>query len=249
MGDAPGGMNLSHLHTPDAVRKRLEAGHPQSYLRDFIYGGIDGTVTTFAVVAGVKGAALPASITLIMGAANLIADGFSMAVGNFLGTRAEIESREHFRNEELRHIALVPEGEKEEIRQIFAAKGFSGADLDRAVEIITSDLDRWVETMLREEIGLEASPRSPWRAALSTFAAFLVAGSIPLLTFVANLLSDGLVRQPFKGSAVLTGAAFFLIGALKSRFVSRSWLRCGLETLAIGCLAAFLAYCTGALLS
>lgn len=249
MGEKPGAIDLSHQHTPEAVRRRLEAGRPQSYLRDFIYGGIDGTVTTFAVVAGVAGAALPASVTLIMGAANLVADGFSMAVSNFLGTRAELESREHLRNEELRHIALVPDGEREEIRQIFAAKGFSGADLERAVEIITSDLDRWVETMLREEIGLESSPRSPWRAALATFAAFLVAGSVPLLTFVTNLISAGFVRQPFRGSAVLTGVSFFLIGALKSRFVNRSWLRCGLETLAIGCLAALLAYCTGLLLS
>lgn len=232
-------------HTSEAIRKRMEGGKPQSYLRDFIYGGIDGTVTTFAVVAGVVGAEMAASTALILGAANLIADGFSMAVGNFLGTRSELETRDRLRAEELRHIAVVPDGEREEIRRIFAAKGFSGADLERAVGIITSDQERWVETMLQDELGLSLSPRSPGRAALSTFGAFVLAGSVPLFAFVADWLKPGSVRSPFAWSAALTGATFFLIGALKSRFVARGWLRSGAETLLIGGSAAILAYAAG----
>ena len=81
--------SLEHEHTPEAIAERLGRGARHNYLRDFVYGGIDGAVTTFAVVAGTIGANLATRIVLILGAANLIADGFSMAASNFLGTRAE----------------------------------------------------------------------------------------------------------------------------------------------------------------
>jgi hypothetical protein len=81
-------FHLRTGHTPEAIRARLAAEREHSYLRDFIYGGIDGSVTTFAVVSGVAGADLAASIVIILGLANLIGDGFSMAASNFLGTRA-----------------------------------------------------------------------------------------------------------------------------------------------------------------
>lgn len=124
----------AEIHTPDAVRHRLSLPRRESHLRDFIYGGIDGTVTTFAVVAGVAGAGLPATIVIILGFANLIADGFSMAVSNFLATRAEMEEEHLARLIEEREIDYIPEGEREEVRQIFALKGFSGKKLDQVVE-------------------------------------------------------------------------------------------------------------------
>ena len=92
--------HLRDMHTPDRVSQRLEEGTPQSYLKDLVYGGIDGTITTFAVVAGVVGADLSAGIVVILGLANLIADGFSMAVSNFLGTRAEQQFLHMIRNDE-----------------------------------------------------------------------------------------------------------------------------------------------------
>jgi VIT1/CCC1 family predicted Fe2+/Mn2+ transporter len=200
------------------------------------------------VVAGVEGANLDETVVIILGGANLIADGFSMAVSNFLGSRAARQQRERARREEQRHIRMVPEGEREEIRQIFAAKGFEGRDLERVVEVITSDPDLWTETMMSEELGFGTSEPNEFRAALATFTAFLTIGFLPLAVFALDLLTPGDVANAFLWSAVMTGIAFFVVGAMKARFVDQAWWRSALETLAVGGLAATLAYVAGALL-
>ena len=248
-----GGNGKSHAatldaHTPEAVSARLRAVPDHRYLRDFVYGAVDGTVTTFAVVSGVAGANLPGRIVLILGIANVVADGFSMAAGNFLGTRAESQLAHRARQMEERHVDDVPLGEREEVRQIYAAKGFTGDDLERAVDVITSDRNRWVDTMLREELGLPAAQVSPSRAALATFTAFVVAGIVPLLAFVYELWVGPLRIDAFKASALMTASVFFGIGTLKSRFVNQPWYRGGLEVLAIGGGAALLAFLFGVLL-
>lgn len=241
-------IELEADHTPEAIRARLRGSPSHSYLSDFIFGGIDGTVTTFAVVSGVLGAELSSGIVIILGVANLLGDGFSMAVSNFLGTRAENQQREGARRAEEYQISVVPEGEREEVRQIFAEKGFSGDVLDRIVEVITSERERWVDTMLKEELGLALEGASPWRAGLSTFMAFMVAGLIPLLAFIFAAAFPGSLANPFLWSAIMTGITFFVIGALKSRFVDEKWFHSGMETLVIGGAAAGLAYLVGALL-
>jgi len=239
---------LAPSHTPASVRARLSSPRPASNLRDFVYGAIDGTVTTFAVVAGVAGAGLSTSVVIILGLANLLADGFSMAVSNFLGTRAERQQRERARRDEERQIALIPEGEQEEIRQIFAAKGFAAADLDRVVEVITSDRRVWLDTMMTEELGYGADSTAPLRAAGATFAAFVLLGFLPLAVFVVDALTPGAIAAPFAWSAAMTAMAFFAVGTLKARFVDQPPLRSALETMAVGGSAALLAFVAGALL-
>jgi VIT1/CCC1 family predicted Fe2+/Mn2+ transporter len=232
---------LEHEHTPAAIAERI-AATDQNYIRDFIYGGIDGAVTTFAVVSGVSGAELSPAVVLILGFANLVADGFSMAASNFLGTRAEQDDYRRLEKIEQRHTEIVPEGEREEIRQIYSEKGFEGEELEKAVELITANKDRWVKTMLTEEYGLPAQIRSPWKAAFATFAAFVICGIVPLMPYLFG------VRSSFLISCVMTGVTFFLIGSFKSRWSTSSWFRSGMETFFVGALAAGLAYGAGVLL-
>lgn len=230
---------MEHEHTPEAIRARLADAPRTSYLRDWIYGGIDGSVTTFAIVTGVGGADLSTRIILILGVANLLADGFSMAASNYLGTRTERQEEDALRAREQRHIAADAEGEREEVRQIFEAKGFTGENLERAVATMTADKDRWIDFMLAEEYGLARALRSPSAAAMATFSAFVVCGLVPLLPFLMRL------PRAFPISVAMTALTFFVIGSVRSRWLLLSWWRAGLETLALGGIAAALAYGVG----
>ncbi|MCA9232176.1 MAG: VIT1/CCC1 transporter family protein [Planctomycetales bacterium] len=236
-------------HQPQAIRQRLQDGAHSSYLRDFVYGAIDGTVTTFAIVSAVAGAGFDSGIVIVMGIANLLGDGFSMAASNYLGIRAEQQQKQSLRRMEEMHIERYPEGEKEEIREIFRQKGFEGNDLERVVEVITADVNQWVDTMLTDEFGVALEGPNPLKAAFTTFAAFVLVGSLPLLAFAYQWLSPIGLENPYLWSTVITSGAFFAVGAAKSWFITLPWYREGLETLLVGSMAAGLAYLAGAMFS
>ncbi|MGI9407997.1 MAG: VIT1/CCC1 transporter family protein [Hyphomicrobiaceae bacterium] len=233
---------LDHDHSPVGIRDRLSRTPSASYLRDWVYGGIDGAVTTFAIVAGVVGADMSSRVILILGVANLLADGFSMAAGNYSGTKAEADERAQLAANEERHIKLYPDGEREEVRQILEAKGLSGATLEDAVRSITASEKTWIELMLREEYGIAGTTKDPRWAAAATFAAFVVCGIVPLMPFLLD------APAAFPLACVMTAGVFFAIGSLKSRWALASWWISGLETLLIGSAAAGVAYGIGALL-
>jgi len=241
--DQPPLADLEHEHRPEAVAARL--GRPRSSaLSDWILGAIDGAVTTFAIVAGVTGAALSAGIVVVLGLANLLADGLSMAASRYLGAQAELERRDRARQRELLHVRLVPEGEREEIRQILAAKGFTGPQLEEAIKVISADEEIWVQFMLTEELGYAADPDRPLVAATATFAGFVLCGTLPILPFVVDVAMTD-VTNPFAWSVALTALAFVIVGALKAQAVGLPPVPAALRTLAIGGLAAALAFAVG----
>ena len=231
-----------HSHEPAAIAERLSRGPQTTYLPDAIYGAIDGTVTTFAILAGAVGADLSARVIIILGIANLAADGFSMAAGNFTATRTALERAEHLRKVEEEQIERFPEGERREIREIYRHKGLTGPALESITQLITSRRQVWVDTMLAEEYGVVLDGRSPWKAGAATYAGFLAGGAMPLLPFVLGAPNSTTL-------AVITSAfAFFLTGAARSRWGVQSWWTSGLETFAIGMVAAGFAYVIGGLI-
>jgi VIT1/CCC1 family predicted Fe2+/Mn2+ transporter len=177
------------MFSPQAHHEpRTAQGLFRHYLADLVYGANDGIITTFAVVSGVAGAQLSPRIALILGIANLVADGFSMGASNFLSIRSE-----------------------------------EGA---------------------REAEGQEVAEPFPLRHGLATFAAFLVAGTLPLLAYL--LPAQG---SRFAIATVLTLASLFLVGASRHLVTRKGWWRSGLEMLAVGAIAAAVAYGLGALLA
>jgi len=234
-------MMQDHGHSSKEIAQRLSSGAQNAHLKDMIYGGIDGAVTTFAIVAGVEGAGLSHSIIVALGIANILADGFSMAASNYSGTKAEVDDRKRIIRIEERHIKHHKEGELEELRQILELRGLSGDILEQATEAISRNKEKWIGLMLTDEYGLTKDEPHPMRAALTTFGAFLAAGSIPLIPFVLGLPSA------FQISVVATLATFFLVGTVKSRWSLSSWWRSGAETLLVGALAALIAFGVGGL--
>jgi VIT1/CCC1 family predicted Fe2+/Mn2+ transporter len=221
----------------------------QEYLGEFVYGGIDGSVTTFAVVAGSAGAALNSEVVIILGFANLIADGFAMSVGSYLSTKSEKENYNKHKKIEYWEVDNLPDKEKEEIRDIYRAKGFSGELLEQVVNKITEDKDRWVDVMMKEELEMSEETKSPITMGGVTFLSFLFFGFIPLITYVLAYF-DFLEKDTnlFLISSILTGAVFILIGYLKALANQISTLRSVFETLFLGGTAAALSYFVGNIL-
>ncbi len=198
-------MDIEHGHSHDEVAARIGKSPSRSYLRDTVYGAIDGAVTTFAIVAGVAGAGLSPSIIVALGLANVLADGFSMAAGNYSGTKAELDNFKRIHKVEERHIRDYPEGERLELRAILANKGLSGQVLEDATDAIASDKASWIKMMMVDEYGMSPVALHPLRAALATFLAFLVAGMVPLVPFL-RLRLDLQCRMWFR--TLLRGSYF-----------------------------------------
>lgn len=230
-----------HGHTQAEVEARIGNPPGRGYLRDVVYGAMDGAVTTLAIVAGVAGAGLSERVILALGLANILADGFSMAVGNYSATKSELDDMRRLHAVEERHIRDVPEGELRELRQILRLKGLRGSVLEAATQAISADREKWIGIMMVDEYGLSPTDPHPLRAALATFLAFLAAGGVPLLPFLAGL------DDAFGVAVWLTAAVFFAIGSLKSRWSLSPWWRSGAETLLIGGTAAAIAYGVGSL--
>ncbi|WP_423818432.1 VIT1/CCC1 transporter family protein [Salinimicrobium sp. TIG7-5_MAKvit] len=230
--------------------KQLHSGNKmlffnKDYISEFVYGGIDGAITTFAVVAGAEGADLGIQVVVILGMANLIADGFSMSVGNFFSTKTERDTFERHKQIEYWEVENLREKEVQEIREIYAAKGFKGELLEQVVEVITADKEVWVDTMMKEELEMVKSDKTPYKTAGMTFFSFVIVGSVPLLSYFFAGSGPAIDEELFLFSCILTAVALAIIGSLKSIVTEKNIFFGILETLFLGGIAAFLAYFVG----
>ncbi len=240
-------LNFSTLtmqHNETSIHGLTWLSRYEKYLGPFVYGGIDGCVTTFAVVAGAVGAGLASDVIIILGFANLLADGFSMSIGAYLSSKSERSY--YFKQKAIEYweVDHLPEKEKEEIREIYREKGFEGETLEKIVDVITADKDRWVNVMMKEELGMSLEERSPLKIGLVTYVSFILIGLIPLTVYVWDYLQPT-GSNLFVISSVLTAAGFMIIGVLKSYVTQTKLWRGVMETILLGLIAALVAYFVG----
>jgi len=228
--------------------REQHAGSGAQYIGDLVYGGLDGIITTFAVVSGVAGANLGTGVILILGLANLFADGFSMATGAYLSTKSEREYYEQERAREQWEVAHFPDGERAELLELYRARGYSDEEAGQLVAIHSRDTERWVDAMMIDELQMLRNDGNPLKNGLATLIAFIVAGSIPMLVYLAGLVMPVPAGVAFPISVALSALALFGLGAAKVLVTGQKPLRNGVEMLLIGGLAASVAYAVGVLL-
>lgn len=243
-------QSSAHAHTHKAITQADEkhGGIGSQYLGEMVYGGLDGIITTFAVVSGVAGAQLGTPVILILGLANLFADGFSMATGAYLSTKSE---HEYYRKEwerEAWEVKHFPDGERAELFEVYRERGYAEEEARQLVEIQSREPIRWVKAMLLDELGMMEDEANPLINALVTFGAFVVAGAVPLLVYLVGLFVAIPTASAFPASLAMSGLALFGLGAAKVMVTKLNPIRSGFEMLIVGGLAAGVAYVVGALL-
>ena len=238
-------MESTELHNENALHKHTGfLKKYEKYLGEFVYGGIDGCVTTFAVVAGSVGAGLDSAIIIILGFANLLADGFAMSVGAYLSNKTKKDNYNKHKQIEYWEVDNLPELEKDEIRVIYKEQGFEGELLEEVVNVITSDKDRWVNVMMKEELVMFDEDKSPVIIGGVTYLSFIIIGIIPLLVYVVDYIYS-LESNLFLLSSILTAIGFIIIGWLKAFVNQTAFWKGILETLLLGGIAAVVAYFIG----
>lgn len=236
------------------LEKHLHEEHNRSplsiYLKEIVYGGNDGIITTFAVVAGFAGAQLnnagnlPYLVVLLFGFANLSADGISMALGNFLSTRSEQDVYRNEKRRELREIRSNPDGEKEESVTILKNKGFTQSQARTLVDIYATNEPYWLDFMMDKELTLpNPEGDNPFLMSFVTFFSFICFGLIPLLPYLFLAHTENI----FPYSIFSTLSALIILGILRWRVSHHSWMRSIGETLLLGGAAATVAYLVGVL--
>lgn len=212
-----------------------------NYIRDVVFSANDGLVTTFAVAAGVAGAGMGPSVVVILGLANMLADGLAMALGNYLGIKSRVDFEKNSLMIEEKEVGEIPEKEREEIRNIAVKRGIPEDRISEWEEIITSKKRVWVDEMMVWELGIIPGQKSlPIRHATATFIAFIAAGSLPLIPYLFNFSVN-----KFYAAILITVLALFSVGSARTWTTGKNWFRSGIEMLLIGGTAAAAAYIVG----
>ena len=229
----------------DAHGEAGHAGEAGKYVKSLVFGGLDGTITTFAVVAASKGGSLSANVVLLMGFANLVADGLSMGFGDYLSSKAELEFAKTEKKREKWELENYPEGEKKEMIELYMARGVSEDDATLVIETLAKYKNFFLDLMMVEELGLMPPDEtdSPVKNGLVTFVAFAMFGFVPLVPYVFGEAIGGANGNAMFGSACgLTALTMAALGAAKAKFTNQNMASSALYMLLNGSLAAASAY-------
>jgi VIT1/CCC1 family predicted Fe2+/Mn2+ transporter len=215
-------------------------------IRDIVIGMSDGLTVPFALAAGLSSAAASTHIVVTAGLAEIAAGSIAMGLGGYLAARTDLEHYNSERKREFAEIREVPETEVEEVQAVFRDYGVSEEAMMPVVDAIRSDPTRWVDFMMRFELGLEApDPRRARRSAFTIAISYIVGGLVPLLSYI--IIKD--MRVALYVSIVTTMAALAAFGYVKGRFTGVRPLRGALQTTLIGGLAAWAAFMIARLIS
>jgi vacuolar iron transporter family protein len=241
-----------NIHERKVLGEEPKVSPLAEYFKEVIYGGIDGIITTFAVVAGFAGAAastdstmqLTFMVVLLFGMANLFADAASMGLGNFLSVRSEKDLYIATRNKEERSMKNNPADEKAKTMSIMLEKGFNQEDAKTLVAIYEKNHDYWTDFIMNHRLEM-SDPRgtNPALTGLATFMSFMVFGVIPLLPFL--LIPEGTVSTVFTYSIIGTFGALIMLGLFKWQIVKESIWAALFEVTMVGGVAAVIAYAVG----
>lgn len=224
--------------------EEAHAGAGGKYVKSLVFGGLDGIITTFAVVAASKGGSLSTEIVLLMGFANLFADGLSMGFGDFLSSKAEHEYATTEKKREKWEFDNFPEGEKREMVEIYMQRGMKEEDATTIIETMSKYEDIFVDVMMVEELGLmPPEEESSFMNGLVTFVAFSLFGFVPLMPYlIGRLAKSGSEDALFVSACALTAFTLFSLGAAKAKFTNQAQVKSGFFMLMNGGLAAICAY-------
>lgn len=215
-------------------------------VRDIVIGMSDGLTVPFALAAGLSGTVASTGIVVTAGLAEIAAGSIAMGLGGYLAAKTDLEHYTAEQERELREIEQIPEKEEEEVADVFRGYGLDDKQIAPVVAAIRADRGRWVDFMMRFELGLEApDPARARISALTIAVSYIVGGLIPLASYI--LLSN--ILTALRVSVGVTLAALFVFGYVKGRFTGINPLRGGLQTIVTGGLAAAVAFAIARLIS
>eukprot|EP00752_Nemacystus_decipiens_P008012 g7159.t1 len=235
------------LHDARAGQAHDEAHSEQGdYLKAMVFGGLDGILTSFAIVAGAAGGRLPVAVVLVLGFSNIFADALSMGVGEYLSSKAHNEYVMAEKRREEWELKNHREGEILEMVEIFEERGMSRQDAEDVIEKMAKYDDFFVNLMMNEELGLQVptGEDDTVKEGFVMFLSFAFFGAMPLLGYVIVPLikPDSSPAVLFLVACLVTGASLFGMGAIKSQFGTRHWCTSGTEMLFLGGCCAGLAF-------
>jgi len=244
-------IEAHHINSPKGMHVSTEAHQKEAgeHIKSVVFGGLDGIITTFAIITAASAAHLSRGVVLIIGAANLIGDAIGMAVGDYVSSKAEINLQKSERDRESWEIDNCLDEEKREMVDIYTEKGLSRADAEEVVELLLQHKETFLDVMMIEELGLMPLDKnaSPLKGAIITFAAFTIFGGIPMLAY---LIGGGYSKRSgwddvMIASVILFAASLFLLGSLRGWITGKRWYLTGILMLLNGSVTTAIAYAIG----